>query len=355
MRLDAFDYHLPKSLIAQTPLEDRSSSRLMVVDRATGRFEHASFRDLPSFLTPGDLLVVNRSRVMRARLFVRRSTGARVELFVTRVLDDKRFIALANPMRRTKPGEVLSGEDGSFECRILAREGEREVVAEIASAHSVHDVLEEYGHVPLPPYIARPDSDLDRDRYQTVFAREKGSVAAPTAGLHFTDSLLAEIRSRGVEVESVILHVGLGTFLPLEDDIVENNKLHSESFSVAGTTLDAIARAKSSGRRVIAVGTTVTRVLETVCRRGLLDGAGAAIPDGDESRKDFTGETDIFIYPGYGFGCVDRLITNFHLPMSSLLLLVCAFLGTEKTLACYEAAVREKYRFYSYGDAMLIR
>ena len=347
MRLDAFDYHLPKALIAQEPLEDRSSSRLMVVDRATGAFEHAYFRDLPSFLTPGDLLVVNRSRVMRARLFVRRATGARVELFVTRVLDDKRFAALANPMRRTKPGEVLRGENGAFECRILVREGEREVVAEIASAQSVHDVMERYGHVPLPPYIARPDSDSDRDRYQTVFAREKGSVAAPTAGLHFTESLLSSVRSRGIGVESVVLHVGLGTFLPLEDPQVENNKLHSESFSVSGVTLDAIARASSSGRGVVAVGTTATRVLETVHR--------ACVLSGDEPRKDFAGETDIFIYPGYEFGCVDRLITNFHLPMSSLLLLVCALLGTEKTRACYEAAVREKYRFYSYGDAMLIR
>jgi S-adenosylmethionine:tRNA ribosyltransferase-isomerase len=347
MRLDAFDYHLPKSLVAQEPLEDRSSSRLMVVDRATGGFEHASFRDLPSYLTPGDLLVVNRSRVMRARLFVRRSTGARVELFVTRVLDDKRFAALANPMRRTKPGEVLRGENAAFECRILAREGEREVVAEIASPQSVHDVLESYGHVPLPPYIARPDSDIDRDRYQTVFAREKGSVAAPTAGLHFTEDLLSAIRSRGIDVESVVLHVGLGTFLPLDDEVVENNKLHSESFSVRGAALDAIARCRASGGQVVAVGTTVTRVLETV--------HGAGVLSGDEPRKDFAGETDIFIYPGYEFGCVDKLITNFHLPMSSLLLLVCAFLGAEKTLACYEAAVREKYRFYSYGDAMLIR
>jgi S-adenosylmethionine:tRNA ribosyltransferase-isomerase len=347
MRLDAFDYHLPKALIAQTPLEDRSSSRLMVVDRATGAFEHAHFRDLPSYLAPGDLVVLNRSRVMRARLFVRRATGARVELFVTRVLDDKRFAALANPMRRTRPGEVLRGEDGAFECRILAREGEREVVAEIASAQTVHDVMESYGHVPLPPYIARPDSDSDRDRYQTVFAREKGSVAAPTAGLHFTHSLLEATRSRGIGVESVVLHVGLGTFLPLDHPEVENNKLHSESFSVNGTTLDAIARAKSSRRGVVAVGTTVTRVLETVARRGVFDR--------DAPRPDLAGETEVFIYPGYEFGCVGKLITNFHLPMSSLLLLVCAFLGREKTLACYQAAVSEKYRFYSYGDAMLIR
>jgi S-adenosylmethionine:tRNA ribosyltransferase-isomerase len=210
----------------------------------------------------------------------------------------------------------------------------------------------------------------DRDQYQTVFAEEKGSVAAPTAGLHFTEDLLSRVRSRGIEVHSLVLHVGLGTFLPLEDDVVEKNKLHGESFSVSGATLDAIGLAKACGRRVAAVGTTATRVLETVSRRGLLDGACTGLLDANERRKDdggsrtdgvrapqkdVAGETDIFIYPGCEFGCVDKLITNFHLPKSSLLLLVCAFLGTEKTLACYEAAVREKYRFYSYGDAMLIR
>jgi S-adenosylmethionine:tRNA ribosyltransferase-isomerase len=370
MRLDAFDYHLPKSLIAQTPLEDRASSRLMVVNRATGRFEHATFRDLPSFLTPGDLLVVNRSRVVPARLFVRRSSGGRVELLVTRVLDDQHFVALANPMRRTRAGEMLSGENGAYSCSVVARESDREVLVEITSSQNVYDVLDTYGHVPLPPYILRPDAENDRDRYQTVFAEEKGSVAAPTAGLHFTEDLLSRVRSRGIDVCSVVLHVGLGTFLPLDDEVVENNKLHTESFSVSGATLDAVARTRASGRRVAAVGTTATRVLETVSRRGLLDGANAGVVDAPEPRRnggrsraegpgapreDIAGETDIFIYPGCEFGCVDKLITNFHLPQSSLLLLVCAFLGTEKTLACYEAAVRDKYRFYSYGDAMFIR
>lgn len=347
MRLDAFDYDLPKSLISQTPLEDRAASRLMVVDRATGAFEHATFRDLASYLTPGDVLVVNRSRVIPARLFVRRASGGRIEFLVTRVLDDKRFVALANPMRRARISETLSGESGGFACRVIARENDREVRVEITSPHAVHEVLEAHGHVPLPPYIGRADDPRDRERYQTVFADEKGSVAAPTAGLHFTEDLLSRVRSRGVDVCSLVLHVGLGTFLPLEHEEVETNKLHSEAFSISGGTLKSIAAAKANGRCVVAVGTTVSRVLETACRRGFLADAEAA---GARS-----GETDLFIYPGYEFKCVDTLITNFHLPKSSLLLLVCAFLGIEKTLACYEAAVREKYRFYSYGDAMLIR
>ena len=347
MRLDAFDYHLPRSLIAQSPLEDRTASRLLVVDRATGRFEHATFRDLPQDLTPGDVLVVNRSRVIRARLFVRRPSGGRIELFVTRVVDDQRFTALAHPMRRARIGERLSGENGGFECRVVARENDREVRVEITPPHAVHDVLETHGHVPLPPYIERADEASDRERYQTVFASEKGSVAAPTAGLHFTDDLLSRVRSRGVDVRSIVLHVGLGTFLPLDREQVEDNTLQKERFSVSGATLADIAGAKSAGRKVVAVGTTVSRVLETVSSRGLFR-------DFDPTGE-YEGATDLFIYPGYEFRCVDRLITNFHLPKSSLLLLVCAFLGREKTLTCYEAAVKNEYRFYSYGDAMLIR
>jgi S-adenosylmethionine:tRNA ribosyltransferase-isomerase len=349
MRLDAFDYHLPKSLLAQVPLEDRAASRLMLVDRETGAFEHATFRDLPSHLTSDDLLVVNRSRVIPARLFVRRPSGGRIELLVTRVVDEKRFLALANPMRRTKAGEPLAGEGGAFTCRVEARENEREVRVEITSHRNVHAVLEAYGHVPLPPYIERADKASDRERYQTVFASlsEKGSVAAPTAGLHFTESLLSALGAKGVDVRSVVLHVGPGTFLPLEEDVVEENKLPGERFSIDGETLAAVARARSSRRNVVAVGTTVARVLETASARGWLANIDPALQRG--------GDTDLFIYPEYEFRCVDRLITNFHLPKSSLLLLVCAFLGTEKTLACYEEAVRERYRFYSYGDAMLIR
>ena len=347
MRLDAFDYHLPASLIAQTPLEDRSASRLLVVDRATGGFEHAHFRDLGGYLGAGDVVVVNRSRVIPARLFVRRKTGARVELFVTRVLDGTSFTGLANPMRRLRAMETLEGEDGTFTCRAVGREGDREVRVEITSGQTVGEVLDASGHVPLPPYIQRPDDVLDRERYQTVYADETGSIAAPTAGLHFTEGLLAELTSKGIEVYSVVLHVGLGTFLPLDHDVVEKNTLHTEKYSIHGTTLRGLSTAIVEGRRIVAVGTTVARVLEAVFRRGLFEGFDPA--------KEYGGETDLFIYPGFEFECVNGLITNFHLPMSSLLLLVCAFLDREKTLVGYRDAVEKKYRFFSYGDAMFIR
>jgi S-adenosylmethionine:tRNA ribosyltransferase-isomerase len=347
MRLDAFDYHLPRRLIAQAPLPDRDASRLMVVDRETGRFEHRTFRELPRCLDPGDVLVVNRSRVIPARLRMRRRTGARVELFVTRVIEAREFVALANPIKRTRPGDVLMAEDGAFSCYIIDRHNDREVLVAVAPPHTVDGVLETHGHVPLPPYIDRADEPYDRERYQTVFADEKGSVAAPTAGLHFTDALLDELREKGIEVWSVVLHVSLGTFLPLQSDTVEDNKLCEEHFLIEGVTLESIRRAKDAGRGVVAVGTTAARVLETAWNRGFFEEI--------DPRKDRAGETDLFIYPGYEFRCVDRLVTNFHLPKSSLLLLVCSFLGTDNTLACYREAVGEKYRFYSYGDAMLIR
>ncbi|UCG51120.1 MAG: tRNA preQ1(34) S-adenosylmethionine ribosyltransferase-isomerase QueA [Candidatus Latescibacterota bacterium] len=347
MRLEAIDYHLPKRLIAQKPLGERNASRLMLVDRDTAHLEHTTFKRLPEFMTRGDVLIVNRSRVIPARLFVRRRSGGRVELLTTKILDKKRFCALANPIRKARVGEVLFGEDGDFTCRVLEREGDREIRVELTTDADVFGVLESCGHVPLPPYIERPDEPADRDRYQTVFAAERGSVAAPTAGLHFTDELLERLEEVGVTVCSLVLHVGLGTFLPLAQDEVEENRLHSEGYSIDGRALRLIADAKSSGRRVVAVGTTVTRVLETVCRNGILD-------DFDVDRE-YAGETDLFIYPGFEFRCVDRLITNFHLPRSSLLLLVCAFLGVERTMACYRHAVNANYRFYSYGDAMFIK
>jgi S-adenosylmethionine:tRNA ribosyltransferase-isomerase len=347
MHLDEFDYHLPKSLIAQQPLDDRSASRLMVVERAMDAIDHSGFAALPAWLVPGDVIVLNRSRVIPARLFVRRPTGGRVELFVTRILANGSVRTLANPMRRLRPGDELLGEDGGFACRVLERLSDREIHVQFESSFDTVGILDKFGHVPLPPYINRPDNPSDRSRYQTVFADENGSVAAPTAGLHFTRGLLDELRDSGVVVTSLLLHVGLGTFLPLDHEEVEKNKLHREFFSISGKTLEIIATARSEGRRVIAVGTTVTRVLETICARGLLDEFDAA--------SEHAGQTDLFIYPGYEFGCVGGLITNFHLPKSSLLLLVSAFLGVEKTLACYKTAVESGYRFYSYGDAMFIR
>jgi S-adenosylmethionine:tRNA ribosyltransferase-isomerase len=346
MQLDSFDYHLPKSLIAQRPLEDRSASRLMVVDRAAGTRKTDVFRDLPDHLSEGDLIVINRSRVIPARMYLYKSTGGKFEFFISRVHGCVRFSALANPLRRIKPGDVLSDESGEIVVEVLAREGDREVLAEIVSGHTLRETLDAIGHVPLPPYIQRPDEAADHDRYQTVFATEDGSVAAPTAGLHFTDELLSRLEKRGITTASLVLHVGLGTFLPLDNDEVEKNELHKETYTISGATLGAISETKQKGGRVVAVGTTATRVLETVAGRGLIDRF-------DPSR-DYVGQTGLFIYPGYEFKCVDRLITNFHLPRSSLLLLVCAFLGTDRTFDCYRAAVDEEYRFYSYGDAMLI-
>lgn len=347
MRLELFDYNLPKTLIAQRPLEDRSASRLMVVDRGTGAHDNAVFRDLPGLLSEGDVVVTNRSRVIPARMFLFKPSGGRFEFFVTRVHGCTRFSAMANPMRRIRPGDELADETGEIAVRVVAREGDREVLVEVASQHTLRQILDKIGHVPLPPYIQRPDEKLDQERYQTIFASDRGSVAAPTAGLHFTENLVSDLEKAGVRVLSLALHVGLGTFLPLEHDVVEMNELHKEMYCIDGSTLQEIADAKKQGRNIVAVGTTVTRVLETVTARGLTDKFNP--------EREYVGQTGLFIYPGYEFKCVDRLITNFHLPQSSLLLLVSAFLGTDKTLACYKAAVEEKYRFYSYGDAMLIR
>jgi S-adenosylmethionine:tRNA ribosyltransferase-isomerase len=347
MQLDDFSYHLPKSLIAQKPLKNRDSSRLMVIDRPSGDSDDAVFRDLPAHLSSRDIVVVNRSRVMPARLFVRRPSGGAVEVFVTRCDDTHHFRALIGSSKRPKMGELLRPVDGSFTLKIEEYLDAREVRLSVSSSQPITEILEEKGHVPLPPYITRADESEDRVRYQTVYADEIGSVAAPTAGLHFNRRLLEVLQSNGVEILSVILHVGTGTFLPLDNEVVEQNSLHNERFSIDGELIQKIRTGKAQGKRIIAVGTTVTRVLESIYLKGLLDPASA-----DAS---YEGETDLFIYPGFDFKVVDGLITNFHLPKSSLLLLVCAFLGREKTLACYNKAVSSKYRFYSYGDAMLIR
>jgi S-adenosylmethionine:tRNA ribosyltransferase-isomerase len=346
MRLDAFDYRLPERLIAQQPGTDRSGSRLLVVDRVTGARAHRRFRDLPEFMRRGDVLVVNRSRVIPARIFLKRASGGKVELLVVRLVGDKECIALGRPLGKLRAGETLRGIDGEFACEVGDRKGEREIYLKVTSPHTVMDILDAWGHVPLPPYISRPDERADRDRYQTVFAREAGSVAAPTAGLHFDEVLLRVLGDIGVEVCSLVLHVGLGTFAPLEHDVLALNRLHSEAYTVSGQTLAAVRRAKETGARVIAVGTTVTRVLETAARQDFF-----GRPD---VLRDYAGETSLFIYPGFEFNVIDGLITNFHLPRTSLLALVCAFLGRETTLDCYREAIEREYRFFSYGDAMLV-
>ena len=331
MLLSDFDYRLPEELIAQEPLPDRSASRMLVIDRSTGTWQDRTFRDLPSFLRPNDCLILNDSRVFPSRLYgYREGHTGKVEVFLTQQEspDALRWTALVRPGRKMRSGEriVISDE---LTVEILGRGDFGERTVRLSPKGDVFDVLERAGHVPLPPYIHRPDTIADRERYQTVFARERGSVAAPTAGLHFTPEILDACRAAGATTARVTLHVGLGTFQPLHTDIVEEVKLHSESFRVPPETIAAMDTAS----RVIAVGTTSVRAIES-------DPASA--------------RTDLFISPGFQFRRTKAMLTNFHLPKSSLLVLVCAFAGTELTLAAYRHAVEARYRFFSYGDCMLI-
>jgi len=351
MDLAAFDYHLPEELIAQEALADRAASRMLVLYRAEQRWEDRSFREFPSFLHPGDCLVLNDSRVFPARLFGHRAgvhslpvgkrnpkrlenLSGQVEVFLLQPVsaDGKDWDALVRPGRKMRTGERIRFDDG-LESEILARGEYGERTIRFHTDADLYQEFEKIGHVPLPPYIKRSDRPQDRDRYQTVFARERGSVAAPTAGLHFTPEVLRECQSRGAEIAYVTLHVGLGTFQPLHAGQVEMARLHAERYSI---TEENAARLRAA-RRVVAVGTTSVRTMETMLRSGAPAGA-----------------TDLFIYPGFEFRSTGAMLTNFHLPRTSLLLLVCAFAGTELTLAAYRHAVEERYRFYSYGDCMLV-
>ena len=331
MLLTDFDYHLPENLIAQEPLADRAASRMLVVDRKTGIWQDRTFRDLPSFLHPNDCLVLNDSRVFPSRLYGHREghTG-KVEVFLTQQEspDALRWTALVRPGRKMRSGERIMISD-ELTVEILGRGEFGERTVRLSPKGDVFDVLERAGHVPLPPYIHRPDTPADRERYQTVFARERGSVAAPTAGLHFTPEILDACRAAGATTARVTLHVGLGTFQPLHTDVIEEVKLHSESFHVPPETIAAMDAAS----RVVAVGTTSVRAIES----------DPASP-----------RTDLFISPGFHFRRTNAMLTNFHLPKSSLLVLVCAFAGTDLMLAAYRYAVATRYRFFSYGDCMLI-
>lgn len=335
MRKSDFYYELPPDLIAQYPPPARTDARLLHLDVASGLADLA-FRDLPGLLDAGDLLVFNDTRVLPARLYGTKDTGGRVELLVERVLGERRARAHVRASKPPKPGQTIALEGGAT-CRVERREGE---LHELAFDRPVLEALERDGHVPLPPYIGRADEPGDRERYQTVYARTPGAVAAPTAGLHFDDAMLARLDGLGVERVFVTLHVGSGTFLPLRADEVEGQRLHAERIAVSAQAAESVNRAKDEGRRVVAVGTTAVRALEACAREGRVTAA--------------EGETDIFIYPGFRFRVVDALLTNFHLPESTLLMLVCAFAGTERVLAAYRHAVRERYRFYSYGDAMFV-
>ncbi len=353
LSLAAYDYDLPPHLIARHPSSERSASRLLHLERATGRVTDRVFRDLPGLLAPGDLLVVNETRVLPARLRGRKTTGGRVEILLERFLDHHRFLAQAGAGKPPRSGTriVVGGPDdstgsgvgggrgragrpGEIEC--LGRDGDFFV---FQAAEPAAVLFERWGEVPLPPYLGRLPQAADRERYQTVYARHAGSVAAPTAGLHFDAALLDALAARGIERTALTLHVGAGTFQPVRVDDLRRHRMHGEWFEVSGETVAAIERARARGGRVIAAGTTTARALESAAAGPL---------------RACSGMTDLFIYPGYRWRVIDALLTNFHLPRSTLLMLVCAFGGYREVLDAYRRAIDREYRFYSYGDAMLI-
>lgn len=342
MRLEDFDYQLPPEQIAQYPLPGRDDSRLMVLERGDGAVSTGIFPDLSRFFRAGDLLVVNDTRVIPARLLGAKESGGRIEVFLVRRLaeTEEDWICLTKCSKPPRPGARLLLA-GGIEGTVLPGGESPYRHIRFSCAGDFLSTLEQAGRIPLPPYIRRDEEETDRTRYQTVFASRRGAVAAPTAGLHFTEAILADLRRVGVEIEPLTLHVGLGTFLPVRVDDIRQHRMHGESYHVPEATAAAVNLAKAEGRRVFALGTTTTRTLEHA-----VDGKGRVVAG--------EGVSDLFIYPGYRFQVVDALITNFHLPRSTLLMLVSAFAGRDFTLAAYRRAVREGYRFFSYGDCMLI-
>ncbi len=340
MTVDEFDYYLPEELIAQTPLEKRDHSRLLVLDRKSGDVQHKHFYDIVDMMEAGDLLVVNDSKVIPARIFgTRAGTGGLVEVLLLKALEENVWEVLVKPGKKARPGQVLEFQEGMKGTVLeILEDGKRKIRFE-HQASTIYEVLDRIGKMPLPPYIT--EQLQDQGRYQTVYAKELGSAAAPTAGLHFTDELLQKVREKGIRVAFVTLHVGLGTFRPVKETDVSKHIMHSEFFSVPDETIRLIKETKENGKRVISVGTTATRTLESAFDASL-----------NCVRQE--GETDIFIYPGYQFKVIDALITNFHLPKSTLVMLVSALAGKENILNAYQTAVKEQYRFFSFGDAMFI-
>ena len=336
-----FDFDLPEELIAQTPLKDRTSSRLLVVDKTTHSIEDKHFSDLLDELEEGDTLVVNNTRVLPARLYgTKEETGAHIEVLLLTNTEGDKWETLVKPAKRMKVGSVVSFGDGRLKATVVEELEQGGRIIEFSYEGVFLEVLESLGEMPLPPYIK--ERLEDKERYQTVYAKENGSAAAPTAGLHFTEELMQKIRDKGVNIVPVTLHVGLGTFRPVSVDSLEDHKMHSEYYNVSKETADMIKATKKAGKRVIAVGTTSIRTLETVAR----DNDGHVVPA--------SGWTDIFISPGYEFRVVDAFVTNFHLPKSTLVMLVSAYLGREFTLEAYQHAIEERYRFFSFGDAMFV-
>jgi S-adenosylmethionine:tRNA ribosyltransferase-isomerase len=336
MRVADFSFELPDSLIARHPLAERHGSRLLVLDGPSGALEHRQFIDLLGYLRPGDLMVFNNTRVIPARVFGQKASGGKLEILVERVLDTHSVLAHVRSSKSPKPGSKIL-IDGGGEAEMVAR---HDALFELRFNEDVLSLLDRVGHMPLPPYIDRPDEGADRERYQTVYAERSGAVAAPTAGLHFDEQILEQIKAKGVETAFVTLHVGAGTFQPVRVEKLEDHHMHKEWLEVSQAVVDAVKACKARGGRVIAVGTTSVRSLESAARSGEL--------------KPFSGDTDIFIFPGRPFHVVDALVTNFHLPESTLLMLVSAFAGYRETIAAYKAAVDNAYRFFSYGDAMFI-
>ena len=337
MRVADFDYALPEELIAQRPAAERSRSRLLHLDARTGALADLQFTDLPRLLEPRDVLVLNDTRVIKARLEGRKATGGRIELLVERLLGEREVLALVRASHPPRPGSELRVGDG-VRAEVLAREDDLYRLR-FADA-TVAELLERCGRVPLPPYITHAPDASDSDRYQTVYAERPGAVAAPTAGLHFDRAMLERLAAQGVRIARVTLHVGAGTFQPVRTESVETHRMHRERFEVPQATVEAIESARREGGRVLAAGTTALRALESAARGGRLEATA--------------GETDLFVYPGFGFRVVDSLLTNFHLPKSTLLMLVAAFAGAENIRRAYAHAIGQRYRFFSYGDAMLI-
>lgn len=341
MKVSDFDFYLPEELIAQHPLEKRDASRLMVLDKKTGNIEHKSFHDVIYYLNEGDTLVLNNTRVMPARLIgEKENTGGKIEFLLLKRIEGDKWECLAKPGKRAKIGQRFTFGEGKLKCEVvdIVEEGNR--VIEFSYDGIFEQVLDELGEMPLPPYIT--ERLEDRERYQTVYSKEKGSAAAPTAGLHFTEELLKEIKAKGINIAYLTLHVGLGTFRPVKVDDINEHIMHSEFYHLDKENADIINETKKRGNKVIAVGTTSTRTLETI---------------GDENGfvREQSGWTDIFLYPGYKYKVIDELITNFHLPESTLIMLVSALAGKENVMNAYNEAVKERYRFFSFGDSMLIK
>jgi S-adenosylmethionine:tRNA ribosyltransferase-isomerase len=347
MHTSDFDYHLPEELIAQKPAARRDASRLMVIDRKTGEIGHRHFYDITDYLKASDCLVMNNSKVIPARLFgVKKSTSARVEFLLIKKTGADVWETFARPGKRLKPGDIVDLSNGGarFEAEIMGSGEEGAVYARFSCDGSFSDRLNETGKTPLPPYIKRESDEEDKSRYQTVYCKDDGSVAAPTAGLHFTEELLEKVRGMGVKTAFLTLHVGPGTFKPVKCQNIEEHKMHFEEYVITPETAETINTTRENGGRIISVGTTSARTLESAALR----------ESGVYRVKAGSGNTGIFIYPGYEFRMTDSLITNFHLPKSTLLMLVSAFYGREGVLKAYQCAVEERYRFFSYGDAMLV-